>query len=156
MTEVAADFGDDVRAGRFDVRRLLARLTPAAFLEAFGAEPEHWFLWVPVFLGAGIAAYLQLGSEPPVLLAMAPLMIAVVLSWQWRQGSLAVIVSGAVLAATLRFALGKLGTDFVTSPVLERQYGFADVRGFVELVELVEPRLTRGQRITVPGRSPWG
>ena len=146
MSEAAAGFGEHVPSRRFDVRAAFAWFTPAGLLEALEAEQERWFLWVPVFLGAGIATYFQLGAEPPLLLALAPLPVAIVLSMLWRQGSWAVIVTGALLAATLGFALAKVRTDFVRAPVLERQFGFADVRGFVELVE---PRPTRGQRITL-------
>jgi len=146
MTETAAAFGETTQSGRPTVRVLLARLTPAAFVEALEAEQERWFLWLPVFFGAGIAAYFQLPSEPQLLLAVAPVPIALVLSLLWRRGSLAVIVTGALLASAMGFALAKIRTDLVAAPVLERQYGFADVRGFVELVE---PRPSRGQRITL-------
>ena len=69
------------------------------------------------------------------MLALAPLPAALVLSLVWRQGSAAVIVGGALLAATLGFALAKVRTDFVARAGARAQYGFADVRGFVELVE---------------------
>jgi competence protein ComEC len=146
MSEAGAGFADDAPARRFGSRTVMARLRPAALLAAFEAEQERWFLWVPVFLGAGIAAYFQLAAEPPLLLAIAPLPVALVLSLLWRRGSPAVMVGGALLAAATGFALAKIRTDFVRAPVLERQYWSADVRGFVELVE---PRASRGQRITL-------
>ena len=146
MSDVMAGF-DAGAGGHADARvPLLSRLTPRAFLEALEAEQERWFLWVPVFLGVGIISYFQLPSEPQLLLALAPLPIALVLSLLWRRGSLAVMVTGALLSAATGFALAKVRTDFVRAPVLERQFGLAEVRGFIELVE---PRSGRGQRITL-------
>ena len=146
MSDVMAGFDAGV-GGHADARvPLLSRLTPRAFLEALEAEQERWFLWVPVFLGIGIIGYFQLPSEPQLLLALAPLPIALVLSLLWRRGSLAVMVTGALLSAATGFALAKMRTDFVRAPVLERQFGLVEVRGFIELVE---PRSGRGQRITL-------
>ncbi len=146
MTDVTAGF--DAGASEHADRpvSVLSRLTPGALLEALEAEQDRWFLWGPVFLGAGIVAYFQLPSEPQLLLALAPFPIAVVISLLWRRGSLAVIVTGALLSAATGFALAKMRTDFVRAPVLERQFGLAEVRGFIELVE---PRSGRGQRITL-------
>lgn len=121
-------------------------LTPRALLAAFEAEQERWFLWVPVFFGSGIVAYFELAAEPALLLAVMPVPIAIVISLLWRQGSVAVMAGGALLAAAAGFAMAKVRTEIARAPVLERQYGFADVRGFVELVE---PRAVRGQRITL-------
>ena len=146
MAEVATGFDGGTRPRVWTPARLRAALTPEALLTALEAEQDRWFLWLPVFLGAGIVGYFQLRLEPQLLLALAPLPVAVVLSVLWRQGSLAVIVTGALLAAATGFALAKVRTDFVRAPVLERQYGLADVRGFIELVE---PRPGRGQRITL-------
>lgn len=146
MTDAMAVFDADA-SGRGRTRvPLLSRLTPAAFLDALEAEQDRWFLWVPVFLGLGIVGYFKLPAEPHLLLALAPLPIALVLSLFWRRGSLAVMVTGAVLSAATGFALAKIRTEFVRAPVLERQFGLAEVRGFIELVE---PRSGRGQRITL-------
>ncbi len=120
MTDVMAGF-DAGASGRAKNRAsLIDRLTPSAFLEALEAEQDRWFLWVPVFLGAGIVGYFQLPTEPQLLLALAPLPIALVLSMLWRRGSLAVIVTGALLSATTGFALAKMRTDYVRAPVLDR------------------------------------
>ena len=146
MANISAGFGIATGRRRFDWHRFALRLTPAALVEALEAEQERWFLFVPVFLGVGISLYFGLAREPELLLALSPLPMALVLSLLWRRGSLSVMVTGALVASTLGFALAKVRGDFVTAPVLERQYGFADVRGFVELVE---PRPTRGQRITL-------
>jgi competence protein ComEC len=161
VTDVTAGLVGEERPARSPVASVLSRLTPAAFLAALEAEQDRWFLWVPVFFGAGISAYFQLSGEPQLLLAIAPFPVALVLSLLWRRGSPAVMVTGAMLAAALGFGIAKVRAEYVRAPVLERQYGFADVRGYVELVE---PRPGRGQRVTLrlvafaglsPDRMPY-
>lgn len=125
---------------------MAVRLTPAALLQALEAEQSRWFLWLPVFLGAGISLYFQLAAEPPLLAALMPLPIALLISRLWRNSTLAVIVTAILMAASLGFALAKVRNEIVRAPVLDRQYGLVEVAGFVELVE---PRPGRGQRITV-------
>ena len=51
-----------------------------------------------------------------------------------------------MLAATLGLAAAKLRTEIVRAPVLQARVGPIDVYGFVELVE---PRATKGQRLTI-------
>lgn len=109
-------------------------------------ERERWFHWVPVAFSVGVACYFQLAQEPSILGATALLPVAVVLRALWRKGTLAVFVTGALLAASLGFALAKLRTEWVRAPVLARPMIYVPLTGYVELVE---PRATRGQRITV-------
>ena len=51
--------------------------------EIFQAEQERWFLFLPVFLGAGIAIYFALPNEPSwnvaLLIVLAPLVILLAL-----------------------------------------------------------------------------
>ena len=49
-------------------------------------------------------------------------------------------------SSALGFALAKLRAETVAAPVLERRIGPVEVRGYVELVE---PRATRGERLTL-------
>ncbi len=147
MAETTAQVADELKRARPGrLARALAQARPSAFLETLEAEQGRWFLWLPVFLGAGISAYFQLGTEPLLLAALMPLPMAFVLSRLWRNSSVAVMLTAALLAFTLGFALAKIRTEYVRAPVLDRQYGLVEVRGFVELVE---PRPTRGQRVTL-------
>lgn len=118
----------------------------AAALATLEHEQDRWFLWVPVLFGAGVVLYFRLPTEPAVLTAFMPLAGAVALAALWRQGSLAVVTTSAALAVALGFAAAKLRAQWVQAPILERQLGAAELRGFVELVE---PRATRGARITL-------
>lgn len=111
------------------------------------AEQERWFAWGPVLIGCGIGTYFSLSSEPSLLLALAPL--AVVLAvWAARsgQGTVERIIVSALLASSFGFALAKVRVETVAAPVLARQHNNIEVRGWVELIE---PRVTRGKRLTL-------
>jgi competence protein ComEC len=111
------------------------------------AEQERWFCWLPVCIGCGIAAYFALPSEPALLTALLPLVAMVALrAAGGARATVAGLLIGALLAASLGFALAKLRVEWVRAPVLEKQINAAEVRGFVELIE---PRPVRGQRLTL-------
>ena len=115
-------------------------------LEAFEAEQDRWFLWVPVCFGIGIAVYFALLFEPRLMLACAMPIVAFALSKFWQHGAPALLFTSALLAATLGFAVTKLRSEMVAAPVIARQTGPIAVTGWVELVE---PRPARGQRLTI-------
>ena len=115
----------------------------AARLEA---EQDRWFLWLPVLYGTGVALYFGLGREPLLLVALAPVVITLAFRLVFRSGTLVVVATGIGLALAVGFAAAKLRTEWVRAPVLERQLNIAEVRGFIEYVE---PRVGRGQRLTL-------
>jgi len=116
-----------------------------SLLRRLEAERERWFLWVPVLLGAGIGLYFWLPHEPSLIAALAPLAIAVAVKAVAPRSVFMTLITGSLLAITLGFALAKLRVEWVRAPVLSRQIT-TDVRGFVERVE---PRVKRGQRVTM-------
>jgi competence protein ComEC len=138
--------GADGRTADASRWRWPAAATWPAIVAQLEAEQERWFLWLPVMVGLGIVGYFMLPTEPLLSVALIPLAVALILSLVWREGIGAIIVGGAFLAVSLGFGLAKLRTEIARSPVLERQFGLVDVRGFVELVE---PRPNRGQRLTI-------
>src|SRR5919108_4774711 len=117
-----------------------------AAVAALEQEQDRWFLWVPVLFGLGVVLYFGLATEPHLLAALTPVPAALALALVWRRGVPAVVCTSAAIAVALGFAAAKLRTEWVRAPVLERQIGPVEVAGFVELVE---PRETRGQRITL-------
>ena len=129
---------ETVRAGSLSpVRRL------SDWIES---EREQWFNWLPVCFGIGIAVYFSLKVEPTVVLALAPFVAAFVLKLLVRGTTLAAVLFGVLVAATAGFATAKLRTEWARGPVLTGQMRQAEVQGFVELVE---PKPTRGQRLTI-------
>lgn len=117
-----------------------------AVARSLEAEREQWFLWLPVMFGAGIALYFLLPSEPAMLAAVLPAVAALAAHVVAGRGGVASMLTGALVAIALGVAAGKLRTEAMRAPVLQRQIGPVDVYGFIELVE---PRPTRGQRLTL-------
>ncbi len=112
------------------------------------AERERWLLWLPVGLGAGIAAYFALPLEPPLWLGAAGLLLAtLLLAWSgWRLSadafqSCAPGLLGLVVVL-LGFTVATLRTDLVDAPVLDRRAAY----NLEATVLLVEDRI-RGQRL---------
>jgi competence protein ComEC len=119
----------------------------AAVSAMLDAERARWFNWVPVLFGLGIALYFWLPAEPSLMAALAPVPAAIVLKIAGRsKGTLIFALSSAMLCLAAGLAMAKLRTEWVRAPVLERQLSGVEVRGYVELVE---PKPTKGQRITV-------
>jgi competence protein ComEC len=118
----------------------------AAALGALEREQDRWFLWAPVMLGCGIALYFALTVEPPPLAAAALVAFAVILRWRWREGSVAALAGGIILAAILGFGLAQWRTHSVAAPIIAAERTNLQVTGWVELVE---PREGPGQRLTI-------
>jgi competence protein ComEC len=119
------------------------------FAAAFGAlerEQDRWFLWAPVLLGCGIAAYFALTSEPAPIAAAAALVIAAVIRWRWREGSLAAIAGGALFAIVLGFAIAQGRAYLIAAPIIPSERSTLTVSGWIELIE---PREERGERLTI-------
>jgi competence protein ComEC len=99
-----------------------------------------------VLYASGIALYMALPAEPPVAAALTPVVAAIALRIAWQRGAAAVPVTALILAISLGVAGAKLRTMWIAAPKLEKQLRHADVAGFVERVE---PRTSRGPRVTL-------
>jgi competence protein ComEC len=115
-----------------------------ALLAALEAQRPHWFVLLPVFLGSGIGLYFSLAWEPWLIAATLPVVLALI-AWRSTRG-LAAVVMGLLLIAATGFALAKIRTEWVRAPFLQKRIGPVEVKGYVSLVE---PRVTRGQRLTL-------
>ncbi|MBK9078099.1 MAG: ComEC/Rec2 family competence protein [Hyphomicrobium sp.] len=109
-------------------------------------ERVRFFLWSPVALGAGIAAYFALGSEPPLWLAVMPVIAALLVQQVVSRGTLTATAVAALLLAASGFTLAKLRVENVRAPVLEKNMRGVLVTG---KVTRVEPRPPRGARLTI-------
>jgi competence protein ComEC len=110
------------------------------------AEQERWFLWLPVLFGAGVALYFALPTEPAVAATLLPAALAFTLFLTRRKRGVSGLVWAALLAIACGVAAAKLRTEAVRAPVLSARIGPVDMRG---IVELIEPRATGGQRLTL-------
>ncbi len=119
----------------------------------FEAERQSFFLWAPVCLGIGIAAYFALPAEPPLAVALAPLVVALVLRLTVRSGTLAAAFMTALVLAGAGFTIVKLRVETVRAPVLAKALHGVEVTG---TVTMVEAKLPRGQRLTIARPSLAG
>ncbi|MFN0218909.1 MAG: ComEC/Rec2 family competence protein [Hyphomicrobium sp.] len=113
---------------------------------AFDDERGRFFLWSPVCLGAGIAAYFALPREPNMIAALTPLAMTLAVMLVSRRGTLAAAGLTALLLMCAGFALAKLRVEQVAAPVLTKQLRNVEVAG---LVLRAETRGPRGQRLTI-------
>lgn len=110
------------------------------------AELDRVFLWAPVAFGVGIAAYFQLATEPSLVAAAAPLVVALVAWGMAGRASVARIAAiGAVLTA-LGFFTAKVRVETVRAPVISKTLYRANLSG---TIIKAEPRGGRGQRLTL-------
>lgn len=119
---------------------------------ALMAERSRWPLWLPVFLGSGIAFYFWLPVEPPVGWGMAVTGASVIAAWLLRiRGVMAPALATLVVATgSLGFLAAQGRTLLVSATVLERPSGAVRVEGRIEEVELLADG---GQRLTLSGVS---
>ena len=118
----------------------------AALARQLEAEHDRWFLWLPVLFGLGVALYFLLPAEPSAIVALLPAVAVLALHLAVSRAGLASVLAAALLTTALGTAAAKLRTEFVRAPVLQAEAGPIDVYGFVELIE---PRATKGQRLTI-------
>jgi competence protein ComEC len=131
---------------RTAVRDIAIRVAQGGLAAHLEQERARWFLWTPVALGVGIAAYFAQAGEPAAWTVLALAAAALGLLAATRAGSLAHLAALALFAAALGFAAAKIRTEAVRAPVLGHEIYRADVRG---IVELIEPRPKRGERLTL-------
>jgi competence protein ComEC len=112
----------------------------------FEAERASFFLWSPVCLGGGIAAYFALPVEPAMVVAFAPLALALILRSTVRAGTLAATLMTALILFGAGFAIAKLRVEAVRAPVLTKALHSVEITG---TVTMVEAKIPRGQRLTI-------
>jgi competence protein ComEC len=115
------------------------------------AQLDRVFLWVPVAFGLGAAVYLGLKTEPalwPAATAAGVLGVgAGLVAWRgWSRALLALLLLAAVTAAG--FAVAKLRSDHVASPIVPAGLGVATIEGYV--VDIDTPSQTGPRLLIAP------
>ena len=109
-----------------DARNRISRLCAAPLRLAQGvpdlllAERDRWFLWIPVFFGAGVLFYFGLPGEPPVWLGPILLGDALAGVWLSRGRGFAPVVLGVALAAG-GFEAAQVRSMIAAAPVLSEE-----------------------------------
>src|SRR5262249_34824141 len=94
-------------------------------------ERERWVLWVPAFIGVGIATYFGLHSEPPLWLGAAALAGAVGIRIGCRNWPLPAAIATCLALILLGLAAAQLRVALVSAPILPREIGSVAVEGRV-------------------------
>ena len=111
------------------------------------AEPDRWFLWIPVCLGIGAGLYFSCLNEPSGALAVALLAVAGAIYIPFRSKAIAgSALAAALLWVALGFADAKLRTSYVATPALTKPSGTVTLKGWVERSEM---RSTARYRLTL-------
>ena len=92
-------------------------------------ERERFFLWSPVCLGLGIAAYFAMPVEPQLGMEFVPLVLALILRAVTSSGTISSVVLTAFILAGLGFADAKLRVEAVRGPVLAKSLHNAEITG---------------------------
>ena len=126
-----------------------------ALAEALSAEGERRVHWLPVFLGAGIAAYFTLTIEPPWWVGLAATLASLAVAAALRRVPAARTVAILIALAAAGFALIQFASWRDGTPMLDHRLGSVALTGLVVDADQRE----RGWRIIVapdplPGLMP--
>jgi len=101
------------------------------FVSCLEEQRSRYFLWVPVFLGAGAGSYFALKFEPAFHIGICFIGIVLLLSIAFKSSQIAIKLT---VLATMFFLLGLLLASFrahsVAAPVLTEPY-FGTIEGRV-------------------------
>lgn len=117
----------------------------AAISATFHAQRERWILWSPAILGAGIAFYFSLSSEPPFFAGLLAFVFIGAFYWPASQKKPLLFLWLVVVLFALGFTAAQVRTWTVKAPVLERETYPLTVEGRVVAVDA----LPKAYRITV-------
>lgn len=117
---------------------------------------ERWIVWLPVFLGIGIAIYFALPAEPEPRQAVGLIVITGAVALVTTKRPVLHLIAVAALVGSLGLGAALWRTERVAGPVIADQTGPVEVHG---MVRTVEHRAEGGARVTldhvaIDGRAP--
>lgn len=113
------------------MRKRLAQL-PSQLAATLAEERERWALWLPVFLGSGIAFYFALPVEPAPHWAAAALLPGLLLTWRLQSYR---FLGWAVLSLAVGFSLALARSNWVAAPLLAERLGPLGIEGTLAEIE---------------------
>lgn len=135
-------------------QRLDGRSVTDLLAEALARDRDCAILFLPVFLAMGIGGYFALAVEPPLLVSLMLLLVALAI-WAIARGRLRPPAFALLLVAT-GLTLGSLRSAIVAAPVLQDSLRFVGIEGTVKAVEALQDghrRLILG-RLTIDRLAP--
>ncbi len=92
-------------------------------------EKDHFFLWIPVLLAAGIAFYFGMTTEIPVWMGLTCLAISGVTTYYLRHYYIVFLSSLIVTIVFAGFSCAQLRTYYVATNILPYSFGPAGIQG---------------------------
>lgn len=111
--------------------------------DQFNLQAGQFFLWMPVFFGAGIGLYFSLPQEPGLFLCLTLWGICCLALWLCRRAAFVRFVLLALVLVVSGCLAGQVRALLVDAPVLERSLSFVSLEG----------RITQFERMDKDGRS---
>ncbi len=108
---------------------------PGLLVRLLGAERGRWILWLPVFLGFGVAVYFALPAEPPAWLAPAGLAALAFVLPGLRDRELLPALARVLVALLLGLTVAQAWSQSVAAPVIGQRLGPLTVEGRIRTVE---------------------
>lgn len=100
-----------------------------ALARTFADERDRWALWLPVCLGAGIAAYFSFDREPAIWIGPLGIAACCVVGLAGRRRTVWLIPAIALGVAALGLGLAQLRAASVAEPILEKRIGPVEIAG---------------------------
>ncbi len=141
MSNLVPAFGVEAPAGPAALFRAIGA-AGRALAAQLDAEQGRWFLWLPVFFGAGAGVYFELLEEPDLTLSLGFFIAALALRILARGHLFAFLLTSILLCMAAGFFAAKLRTEIVAENTLGR-HGAYTLEGFVESFDRRTPKRSR-------------
>ncbi|WP_317682005.1 ComEC/Rec2 family competence protein [Terasakiella sp. A23] len=99
------------------------------FDESRTQEKDHFFLAIPLLLGAGIAVYFGMTTEPPVWTGLTLLFISGVTTYYLRNYYIVFLSTLALTIVFAGFSSAQLRTTYLSTIILPNSFGPAGIQG---------------------------
>ncbi len=123
-----ADPEQDQDSGTGTLRRTASQIIK----DTLYREQPRWFLWFPVGVGLGCAAYFSLRTEPSWVAIFGILIVSATFCFISRKQLLALIFSVFLLAIASGVMLAKISSVLVAAPTIQKRTGPVTIKGWIE------------------------
>lgn len=127
------------------VQRLIRHCNKSNFNEFTTQEKDRFFLWIPVFIGVGIALYFGITKQPPLWFSVTAPLISGVTTYYLRNNTFVFISTLIITLVFVGFSSAHLRTLHLDTSMLERPFGPAGIQG--RIVSMQET--TSGMKVTL-------
>ena len=116
-------------------------------LDKFVEQYDRWPLWIPVFIGVGVAIYYSLAFEPSLIPQLGALAILtlVLCKKAWRQRPALLVLAGMALCFMVGITAASVRTAYMATPMLSAKQSNVEITG--EIIDI--QRRSRQHRIVL-------